>query len=340
MTATASSIPFAAETFTPDALPRLLDRLTKRSRTPQLSLQRIEGDVKGQKASAYFLAAYRQANGEGIRCMLLEGMAKTQDASLLPWLTERLYAGTPAERAYALWAIGELRLPKTLPLLEKEWAGSSRERRLIALDAFGKQPSPKTVRHLKRALESPDVQTRFVAATALGRPENTSLNSWLLDRLQRESQFDVQEALARSLGQAADEAMVQKLAGLLNQEKSPELEHWMGLALKEAKPSYVMAALTPQLTGGSRLAQLRAARILGALASSEVSPVLLDMLRRGKPDVQVVILSSIPRGARGAVADEVLRLLTSRHASVRAAAAQAVERMAPSLQTLEPEVLP
>lgn len=325
-----------------DSLSNLLQTITQNPPRRRLRVQKIVGAAEPNDSNRLIRQSYSLQLSPGIRCKLIESVGKSGDVSQLPWLRLRLNEKSVAVRCYAAWAMGELRSSQAADALVKLQSSRPLALRLVALDALGKiaETSAQDAA-LFRGLQDSDVQVRYVAASALGYHPHPALARSMHEILRTEPSAYVQEALAVAVGKSADDTLSLVLVEQFAQESSPALRRALGRSLEVSSSSRVTPALQKIVLKSPLDMRLQAARVMARRPAVALSPELRRMLNRGKPQDQIVVLNSLGAGTEGDILEDVTKLLLSKHADVRHAATQAVQRLGSmGADTLSAEELP
>lgn len=292
------------QTLQREALPDLINTITEKKPHAKLRVTRIVGDAHDHEASTYLAQAYEQTTSEGIRCKILESIGKFHDRAQVDWLIQRLDDPHISIQCFAIWALGEIRDGRASDaLLRKLWS-SNRYVQMTAIDALGKMGKNSGVAvEIGVFLRDDDVEIRYLAAKALFHVAGRDMVGELLDRLERETSVDVQEALARTIGHVGDISGAQRLIELLKNTPSQATEHLAEVGLRAVQPEILIPALAPLIEGSDFRLKVSAAHVLGEL----------DM-----PIVQ---------GADASWMERIMRWAQGPDLVLRAAANQLLERM-------------
>lgn len=245
------------------ALPDLIQSISTRPEKGRFHLTQIDGVLQDSRATPYLLQAYVNTTEEGLRCKLLESLGKLHDPSLLNWFVKRLNDPSIGIQCFAIWALGELRSRHAVsPLKGKLWS-TNRFVQMTAMDAIGKSgPTPEVAEDLILFLNDRDVQIRYIAAKSLSGPASRDVLPAMMNRLLMEPSVDVQDILARTLGQQGGAVVAGRFIELLKISPIPATEHWAELGLASGEPGIVIPLVTPLLSEADTRLRISAARIL------------------------------------------------------------------------------
>jgi HEAT repeat protein len=259
------------------ALPGLIQSITEKKTTKRLRVTEMVGDVQGSEASPYLLQSYNETTDEGVRCTLLESMGKFHDPALLGWFIQRLGDPSIKIQSFAIWALGELRLPQAVEPLRKKLWSPNRFVQMTAIDALGKTGRNRQVAaEVAVFIDHDDVQVRYLAAKALGGLSGPDGIPALFARLDAEPSLEVQEVLAQAIGHIGGPVAIGHLIELLKYPPSPATEHWAEVGLVSADPVAVRAALRPLADGNDFSLKIIATRLLKQFDDQRGDPVTLQ----------------------------------------------------------------
>jgi len=250
------------------------------------------GGIRDRRAVGALLELYKTETVLPVRCKILEALGRIGDVSLIPFLGKEAFHQDLGLRSFAIWSLGELRDRKALPYIMEVLKTDSGYAVVAAIDAIGKLGAPELAPRLVEYLKFDDVQTRYVAAMAIGELGNPQTAPPLFDLMRRESNIEVQEAMAQSLGKIGGREVIAGFMELLRADPSPTSQHLAEAGL-EAAGVEAAFALIELLKEKDLKLKLSAAKVLGRLRAEGAVPHLLKMLQDSEKAVRLVAISAL-----------------------------------------------
>ncbi|OGS02308.1 MAG: hypothetical protein A3G41_02355 [Elusimicrobia bacterium RIFCSPLOWO2_12_FULL_59_9] len=259
------------------SVPYLMEALNDDDLSRQARVVEILGNLRDANARLPLILLYQREKSVLIRCKVLEALGKSRDEAVFDFVAARVKDANLRIRAFAVWAMGELRTPKAVPLLMEVIKSDAGPPVIAAIDALGKCGGARQVPLLMEYLRHWDVQTRYVAALSLGELANRATVPALFEALEWETHIDVQEALAKSLGKIGGKEAISRFLEILKKGPYPFDQRVAAVGLRAAGTQAVFPLLE-LLERGSVEDKLQAAKILVSLKSAGAVPYFLKML--------------------------------------------------------------
>jgi HEAT repeat protein len=306
------------------ALPFLIESLTDADLTRRAGVLDALGEIRDRRATPYLLKAYRATDSLLVRCKALEAAGKMVDATLFDWFVDRAEDPNVGLRSFALWSLGELRDARAVPLLLKKLDEERGYPLVTAIDALGKCGSHDLAFRMMDYLKYEDIHIRYVAAKALENVGDPRIAGLLFDAMERETESEVQEALARTLGKVGGREGVDRLVGLLKSSTSPLDQQLAEVGLSAAGPEAVYP-LMEMAKEGDLTARIAACDILGDLHAANAAPLFEELLRDKDPSVRITALVGLGKCGDVGSLKALTKMARSGDDLVRRTAAAAIE---------------
>lgn len=311
----------------PSSLPWLIEALKDRDSTRQIHVIEVLGDLRDLKAADYLLRRFENSSSTLVRCKIMEALGKLRHPGLYDFIAGQVEASDPSIHCFAIWALGEMRLRKAVPLLLRILRTENGYAVVTAIDALGKCGTPDQAPFLLEYLKYENIQTRFVTAKALGEIGDGRLAPLLLHAMAKEPDPEVQETLARTLGKIGGDPAVEKLVQLLKESAAPTWQHLAEAGLESAGLRAAFA-LMPLLRENDLRLRVAAAKILGAIHAPGAVPYLIQMAEEDDPAARVAAIAALGDCADMSAMKFLTQMARSRDRSARQAASEAMRRIA------------
>ncbi len=322
-----------------DALPTLAKMLLDKDVNRRERLIQIIGETHDPRASVYLLKAYEQNPSPAVRTKILESLGKMRDISLASWFAEQFKSKDTSIRCYALWALGELHLQAWAPFLEKVAREDTGLVRVSAVDALGKCGTTNQVPLLLEYLRYEDSELRYISAKSVGYLGSPRIVPVLSDLLLKETDIEVQEALAGALGRVGGEEGARHLVEILTKTESPIIEHLAELGLEASGKAAVPLLLT-LLHGHEQKFRIAAAKVLASLRAPEAVPDLIQILKERDQALQLSAIAALGECGTWDTVSALSGMANSSDRIVREAASQSIQKLARRHEELYQQMTP
>jgi HEAT repeat protein/uncharacterized membrane protein YraQ (UPF0718 family) len=287
----------------PKVVKALVDMLSKDVIEVRQSILMTLGKIGSRDGLEAIISQLSNKNNL-IRAMAADALGGIGDRQATPHLIKLLSDGEVKVRVAVVGALEKIKDPSaTVPLVPLLYSDDVTMRRFVA-GALGQLGDKGAVSPLIRSLKDSDEKVR----------ENALLS--LIYTFQRIRRSEV----------VLSEGEIETLVDLMGERDEPTRNR-AGLALEfmgpQAAPLLMKAAKS-----GDRRVRLAAISTLGAIGDKQATPLLLDLLRKEADlNVQEGVLISLGRIADPKALTPVIKKLSSKDWSIRAAAAFALGRI-------------